>query len=766
MQLSHLPACLLLFLIVESFTTAELHSQDLSHLDGIYTSPGFTKNHPEVVRHFQKGMKMTYDIDLQVMKQPPATISTPYAVLGSRAALAAGRVSETDLAELSPGGYIIVVDDAGVVIAGPDSWGTAYGVYRFLEQVGMSISAPDFASASFSRQDNFSIPYMNRKDGPVFSFRPGRSLKWGQMFHQLGNPKRGADSELFDRNLSGSDLWVDHTAGYLVPKLKYYDSHPEFYARMPNGKRVLKEKITDHRTPLCLSQDEVVRISTERALEWIDNERNKDYFFVSYGDTGIWCQCQYCQQLDGRKGQHADRLLAWVNPVAEAVQAKYPEKTVLTFAYGGTDKPPYYRKPMENVWIVKATGLGNIPFWDHGLRSGKMYDRMFQSIDEWLDVAPNQVAVCEYQSNTYKPALVETLAARIRYYNKKGIRGIVFTYGVPRNFAGLWQYLLGRLTWDPNMDERRLAKEYVEDYFGNAAQQIWNILELYHRRYNDTLHHRRDLHDHYPEKYYSQEFGNQVLASFHKATQLVAGKEKLAQIIRSEERLFILDWLKHYHTDNFQSGKEPLERLLERLSSLAGSDSAERDGLARELHRIAIQLERKYPGMLTFMEAWILGKHLVVPVNERLPNGVRVTPQSFMFSGFGPAVYGLDCPPKLAAGVYVKGNSRARSNRMVAQFDWHYDLKGSRTELVLEGQVSSAPGLAPEIQVKINGAAIYYGPANFVENNWSLESIDIAPDILRNGSNIIEIINVSNPLSILRWNQRWCLFSKADIIVN
>ena len=136
------------------------------------------------------------------------------------------------------------------------------------------------------------------------------------MFNQLGDPRNGPDAEIFDRKKTGSDLWIDHTAGYLVPKALFGESHPEFYALKRDGERVPADQFTDHRTPLCLSNDEMAKISEDRALGWITQEPDKNYFFITYGDTGLWCSCNDCRRLDSKPGVFSDRLLHWVNTIA------------------------------------------------------------------------------------------------------------------------------------------------------------------------------------------------------------------------------------------------------------------------------------------------------------------------------------------------------------------------------------------------------------------------------------------------------------------
>ncbi len=760
----------ILFILCISFFVdlAEVHAGkelNVTMLKGIYVGQHLTAIDKKAVKHLQEGMKKFYDIHLPLLKSRLDATGTSQAliILGRDAALNTNRLTKEELDEVAPDGYVIRSDKNGVVIAGPDAWGTQYGVYHFLEKLGMRFFLPRFNKAYVPKKKLATLPFFSMATKPAFSYRTGRSAVWRQMYYQLGDPRNGLNPELFDPKKTGSDLWIDHSAGYLVPKLMYYDTHPEYYA-LQGGERVSSEKFTDHRTPLCLSNADVVKISTERALGWIEREPDKRFFLITYGDTGVWCQCDECRKLDVRNGSYSDRLLSWVNPIAKAVKEKYPARTLLTFAYGGTGVPPASEKPEDNVWIIGSTGLAGISFWDHTIEQKKLPGHNIAKIDSWLQVVPDRYLVCEYHSNTYKPAMVETMSARLKYYQEIGLRGIAFTYGWPKNFSTLWKYLLSKLMWDPYQDGMVLAKDFITYYYGSASEHIWRIFEISHGRYLNTLQNKSVLKDYYPVGFYSKAFTTEALASFSKAAAAVDENIKLKAEINKEESHFIQDWMLHPLYKKVDDDAENLiVTQLERLLALTDDSDKDKMAFIRSVHKLALQVEPDYPGTLGIIENWLNRQKLYKPRFIKLPDGIRLIPESFIYSGFGPARYSNKCPSKNAVGVYVKGNSKQRSHRMTAEFELDTIDDSVEMKLTLEGQVSAEHPISPKILIRLNDQEIYSGSADFVTRNWSLQSFSIPIGILTSGSNKIEIINISNPLSIIRWNQRWVLISDAVI---
>ena len=93
-------------------------------------------------------------------------------------------------------------------------------------------------------------------------------------------------------------------------------------------------------------------------------------------------------------------------------------------------------------------------------------------LEGWRSLVPNRVGVCEYHGGVYYPAPLQTLQSRLRFYAAKGLAGIAYTYGQPLNFAPIFNYVFGKLMWNPNTDAAGAAHEIVEAHYGAAAPAI------------------------------------------------------------------------------------------------------------------------------------------------------------------------------------------------------------------------------------------------------------------------------------------------------
>jgi len=754
------PAFLIISLLLLTGTCLQAGTLLPSEVKAVVISSPRTQLQEETLQLLLAGWQKLFGFSLSVQDFPATKEGCLF--LGE-AAVKAGLIQPAELKKVWPGGHVIKTAKKSVAICGNTNWDTYYGVINYLKHLGLRYYLPE-GQAVISGKIPSRLPGFFLLEKPVFACRAGWSSLLLQTTRELGDPRKGLNEELFDPQKTGSDLWIDHSAGYLVPKLLYYDQHPEYYALCKDGKRVAKDAFTDHRTPLCLSNQEVVRISSARALGWIEKQPDKNFFTITYGDTGLWCQCSECLKLDPIAGQYSSRLLSWVNSVARCVRQHYPEKIILTFAYGGTDEPPPKIRPEKNVWIVGSTGLGNIPFWDHALKTKEeKMQRHLRKLNGWLKVAAGRYLVCEYLSGVYEPALIDNLTARLRYYARKGLKGIVFTYGHPINFTRVWTYVFSWMMWNPYQDPWVLTADFCRFYYGAASGAVTSFFQVCHERYLQTLRGRVVLNRLYPEGYYSPEFVEKALACLQNAKTLLS-EEKKRKEIENEERLFLLDWLAHPLEKSFnESARKTLARQLEQLLLLSGETEGEKIQFARDIHRVAVVLNSVLPGSLAYVENWLKSQQLPKPKAQVTSSEVRLPAEVFLYAGFGPARYGENCPPKTAVAIYVEGNSRHLSSHMEAEFTLE-EVPGSGSSILeVEGQDCDHDVPAACIRILINNQTIFEGPVSLVKKNWSRQSFSIPPGVLKKGSNTISFVNTGAPDSINNWFERWFMLSEAVI---
>ena len=734
----------------------------LDNLKGIYLPGPLSEVEKETVSFLQEGFKTFYQIPLEVVSENNLE---PVIVLGRRAALQKKLISQKELDSLRPDGYVIQTSNQYLLIAGPDSWATYYGVVGFFQRQGVKFYQAvagkfkpwPWFNADFPEKPERSIN-LSLKEKPAFAYRCGGKPVFRQT--KLADPRNGANPEIFDAKKTGSNLWIDHTAGYLVPKLLYYDQHPDYYAMGKDGKRIAKDSFSDHTTPLCLSHPDVIRISIERALAWIEKNPEERYFMITYGDTNFWCQCQECLKLDPVPGEYSTRLLTWVNAVAREVAKKYPDKILITFAYAGSDAAPPSIKPEPNVWVCGSTGLGNIPFWDHAFAS-EMPDWLVKNVskvDGWLKVCPDQYLVCEYLSGVYLPALIDTTASRLKTYARRKLRGVLFTYGEPVNFRCLWQYLWGQLMWDPDQDVEKLTRDFLRFTYPAAWEPLVKYFQLSRQRYQETLKEKAGLDNMYPKGYYRKDFVQQLLACFQQAEEKLKSQAEMAKEIEKEEGYLIANILEHPpETQLTEEVKQVVTLCVHRLSQLGKSTGKTADFLS-SLNRTVQEVERRIPGYRNLVEE-ILGQ---LPESQpvQIPGGLRLPPEIFRRADLGPTS-GADWvhpdykfPPRTYVGVLQSAkDSRGRptSSVMVAKFKISQVPAGPVT-LELEGQDAitkwaagnqRAMSFQAKMKITLNGKEIYSGPADFVRGNWSRRSFEIKPGILQVGENSLEIANIS-----------------------
>ncbi|MBL7044609.1 MAG: DUF4838 domain-containing protein [Pirellulaceae bacterium] len=724
---------------------------DATKLEGIIVGSPLSAVEKRSLGQLAGGMRALYGVSLATIEDPASNAI----VLGKKAALRSGIITEQDLDAVRPGGFVIKTRGGSIAIAGANAYCTQYAVTALLEKLGVRQYG---RKRVVTEPKTKVIPALNLSERPAFAYRNyGTRDQWA-------DARQAADAEIFKK----TDLWIDHSAGYLVPKDLYHDQHPEFFAMQADGSRIAKDDFTYHRTPLCLSNQAMVKVSVERALKWVEMQPDKTFFPITYGDTGLWCHCPHCQKLDPELGKNATRLLTWVNAVAQAIGRKYPDKTIITFAYGGSDAAPPEIRPATNVWMCASTSLGSLRFFDHCMAAGHKGMRgSIAKLDGWLAIAPEQLTVCEYQGGVYNPATLDNMASKIRYYQKRGIRGVIFSFGSPANFKPVWEHVYARLMWNPQQDALTLGREFATHYYGPAGPAICDYLELCQRRYHETLKGRKGLEGTYPEGFYSAEFCERALVCFATAHTALANDPRLKKEVDAEQQMFIMDWIEHPVSDSMDAkAKKTLETQLGRLALLAGDSPQDRIEFAREIHRVGIHADSTQKGVLAAVEAWIKRQDFPRPQAEKIAGGVRLSATTFMFAGYGPRPYSGHahaCPMKIGVAVYIGDNPANRSHRMEAEFELDELPGDGAAVLELEGQDCDHDVPAAEIRIELNGTKVFEGPIQMVKWNWSRQSFQVPPNILRKGKNKLEIINVGDPQSVAKWDQRWFMLSEAVV---
>lgn len=385
-----------------------------------------------------------------------------------------------DWDRLGAEGYILRTAGKKLVIAGGALRGNLYGVYGLLEDhLGCRWFAPGVSR--IPKYDRLVLPPLDEVKVPVLEYREVFTFDCFDGDWSARNRVNSSAARLEEKHGGkvrfGRGFFV-HTFERLVPPAKYFDTHPEYFS-LVKGKR-LKE-----RSQLCCTNEDVIRICTEEILKAIAADPEAFVWSVSQNDWFNYCECTNCQSLAQQEGSQMGPVLYLVNRVAEEVEKHYPDKAIETLAYQWTRKPPRTLRPRKNV-IIRLCSIECC--FSHPLATcDSPANRAFrEDIKGWAAIAP-RLWVWDYVTNFAHYLMPfpnqRVRKPNIRFFVEHNVKGIFEqdTYDTPHSeLAALGGYLTAKFLWDPDYDEEVALREFLEAYYGPAAEPIRTYLDLIH----------------------------------------------------------------------------------------------------------------------------------------------------------------------------------------------------------------------------------------------------------------------------------------------
>ena len=376
--------------------------------------------------------------------------------------------------QLGPEELVVQSHRKHLLIAGGRSRGTLYGVSEFLQNLCNVRWWTPWASR-VPRNSNLRVADVSLRAKPAFEMRepfwyPAFDAQWA--WRNLCNGR----SANIPPELGGCIRYKGfvHTFYPLVPPEKHFAEHPEWFS-MINGKR------STDRAQLCLSNPKLRDFVVERVKQWLRESPEANIVSVSQNDWHGACTCDTCKALDDAEGSHAGSLLQFVNYVAEKIEPEFPQAAVDTLAYQYTRKPPKTIKPRPNVIVRLCSIECNFrePL-DHASNATFAEDiRGWSKISQRLYIWDYTTDFAHYvqpHPNWF------TLGDNIRFFKGHNVRG-AFEQGAYQSHGSemseMRAWVLARLLWNPEQDDRALIREFLDGYYGpKAAVPIYKYFEL------------------------------------------------------------------------------------------------------------------------------------------------------------------------------------------------------------------------------------------------------------------------------------------------
>ena len=268
----------------------------------------------------------------------------------------------------------------------------------------------------------------------------------------------------------------------IVPEGELYESNPEYYALMEDGK-------TREATQLCLSNPAVVSRAIEDVLRLIGENYDPDaclnIISVTQDDNQEYCRCENCTAIAERYGAQSGLMLWFVNQIAEAVEkSEHPDVLVDTFAYQYTRSAPTGISPRGNV-CVRLCSIECC--FAHALNDPacERNTDFMRDLQDWAAIS-NRLYIWDYTTN-YSQTLgifpdFGVLKSNIETFVKNSVVGIYeegayYVSTCDTEFADLRAYLLARYMYDPlceyeDTDEADLVNGFMQAYYGGGADDL------------------------------------------------------------------------------------------------------------------------------------------------------------------------------------------------------------------------------------------------------------------------------------------------------
>lgn len=697
--------------------------------------------------------------------------------VGKKASLKSGAIDESTLKKQGFSGLVVRVKNGSLAIAGDSLQGTIYGVYRFLEKQGLKF----YARGCFSKNPRIpgAIKAMEFEDKPFFEGKrcsaPFCIYGDSSSGFSLGDPRIAGIDEKY---LCDRSLWIDHTAAFLVPKKLYMKEHPEYYILRGDGKR-LKSDTPDVRLMLCQTNPGGIKVAAERALKWIEKQKDRKYFVIQQGDDMEACMCETCKAMRKKGFNESDLMLYWVNSIAKEIAKKYPDKRLLCYAYVSTQPPPNKLKLEYNVQLLYCPWPTKISA-PNGFRDFDAPENVIahDEIIGWIkQCGPENLGIYDY--NAMVVLSLKGMADRVKWCARNGMKGGFWYCGQNQTFHDLFAYVHSQLNWDPFQDTSKLMRDFIRNYYGKAAPAMMEIIfGIYNRLDSDDKNNGRIP----AREFFDKNFVEKTLALFAKAIKLAP--EKIKPGIEKDEMNFLINGIYSLKI----AGREDIPK--EELESF-GLLLSKYIKLALAEHNAAVECAKKRgktpPGFGKIINCvWKLAnvkidsenlkdgeipprllelqknpvetirKYRVTDFTKKLPNGIKLPAMAFS-GAVGPMYYEWKCEGKVAA--WVRG-SMTDVSVMSAKFRLEKAPEGAAI-LTIEGQDSDKLWCPPvPIQILLNGNPIFEGPNGFVKHGWSKREFKIPAGLLRKGGNELEIRNLTNSDSRVA---HWFMLSYAEI---
>lgn len=361
-------------------------------------------------------------------------------------------------------GFRYRIYDKDVEFEAGNEQAMVYAVYDWLERiVGCRFYSRTYEYIPFDA--NLTVCFEDYSYGPVLEYRE-------ILYRDYGDPAFAEKHKLVS-NTRRQEHWGfwSHSFKTLCPPEVYFEEHPEYFS-LYEGKRV------GENAQLCLSNPEVFQVVLENLKKYVAEKPEAKYWSVSQNDNDAYCQCEKCQAMNARDGSPMGSVLNFVNRIAE----HFPDKVISTLAYWYTRKPPLITRPGPNVHILLCNIEANR---GQPIETDVRSQGSREELLAWKEICPNVFLwdYCIQFRNLVSPfPNLRVLGPNIRFFVENNVRSLFSQCNreIGGEFHELRGYLLAKLMWNPDIDEREVMLDFLNGYYKQAGPVILRYIDRIH----------------------------------------------------------------------------------------------------------------------------------------------------------------------------------------------------------------------------------------------------------------------------------------------
>ncbi len=425
----------------------------------------------------------------------------------------AAKGAEVDsLTPMKDESYVVVENDASLMLAGKTARGTLYAVYDFLKTQGCRWFLPGSRGQVVPQHDALNIEAGVRTESPDWDIRgfllhPSQYYHNGSWVNVLGDDYfdwavRNRINAVWHGGLYTDDLGAhrgySHTQRLNHSWHSFYpEDGPAEWSALVKGKR-MRYYPAGRPNMVCTSNPDYRDAAVKVILHYFKKNPHAAAYACSADDEpAYWCECKNCRSQDPDEGKRpwitapdgrptlsmTDRAIHLANEVAERVSQVYPDKLIEMYAYGSTSSPPTRFKVHPNV-LIKVCYWSPSPVRPMLDETYEIYREDIERLDTWKKMGVKNFGLYDYGSynNIDCPIFwFFTISDSLKtLYEKWGFRHYL---GETDNTIGPSMVafnLRARALWDRNVEYKKVIQDLCERFYGPAAKEMIEYYTLMH----------------------------------------------------------------------------------------------------------------------------------------------------------------------------------------------------------------------------------------------------------------------------------------------